>query len=200
MAKVTGPLLSMDARGKIGNTLVFMGWKGIKTVRQFVVPANPNTASQQAQRARMAASVATWKDLAGDDRTAWGAWSGYEPKPMSGFNAFTKAASKNLVELATSHVAKSVTGTGATASIDVECVASLLTDQSAVEAATTLRVDYGTSVRDLGQTATLVWNAGTSVYEVTLPTLTAGVQYYFRISDTAQPYKISGLFSAIPTA
>lgn len=46
MAIVTGPLMSLDARGKLGSALVFMGWKGIKTVRQWLKPANPQTADQ----------------------------------------------------------------------------------------------------------------------------------------------------------
>ena len=46
MAKVTGPLYSMSASGKIANAMVFFGWKGIACVRQWVVPANPQSASQ----------------------------------------------------------------------------------------------------------------------------------------------------------
>lgn len=46
MAKVTGPLHSDDARGKLASALVFMGWKGIKTVRAFVIPANPKDPDQ----------------------------------------------------------------------------------------------------------------------------------------------------------
>ncbi len=46
MAKVTGPLMSLDARGKLGKCLVFLGWKGIKTVRQWLKPANPKSADQ----------------------------------------------------------------------------------------------------------------------------------------------------------
>ena len=46
MAKVTGPLFSLDARGKLGSALVFIGWKGIKSVRQWLKPANPQSASQ----------------------------------------------------------------------------------------------------------------------------------------------------------
>jgi len=41
MAKVKGPLFSLDARGKIADTLVYMGWKGLKTVRQYVNPFKP---------------------------------------------------------------------------------------------------------------------------------------------------------------
>lgn len=46
MAKLTGPLFSLDARGKLGSALVFIGWKGIKTVRQWLKPANPQSADQ----------------------------------------------------------------------------------------------------------------------------------------------------------
>ena len=46
MAKLTGPLFSLDARGKLGSALVFIGWKGIKTVRQWLKPANPKSADQ----------------------------------------------------------------------------------------------------------------------------------------------------------
>lgn len=46
MAKVTGPLMSLDARGKVGNALVFIGWKGIKSVRQWLKPANPQSTGQ----------------------------------------------------------------------------------------------------------------------------------------------------------
>lgn len=46
MAKVTGPLMSMDASGKFGDALVFGKWKGRNVVRQYTRPANPQTALQ----------------------------------------------------------------------------------------------------------------------------------------------------------
>ena len=46
MAKVVGPLFSLDARNKLGNALVFIGWKGIKDVRQWLKPAQPKTGKQ----------------------------------------------------------------------------------------------------------------------------------------------------------
>ena len=52
MAKVTGPLMSIDASGKFGGTIVFSKWKGRNVVRQLVVPANPNSAGQEAARNR----------------------------------------------------------------------------------------------------------------------------------------------------
>jgi len=53
MAKVTGPLYSMSASGKLANAMVFFGWKGINVVRQWVVPSNPKSALQGDQRVIM---------------------------------------------------------------------------------------------------------------------------------------------------
>jgi len=46
MAKVTGPLYSMTASGKIADAMVFFSWKGVSVVRQWLVPANPQSAGQ----------------------------------------------------------------------------------------------------------------------------------------------------------
>ncbi len=46
MAKVTGPLMSMSASGKLGNAIVFFPWKGLHVVREWLKPANPKTGTQ----------------------------------------------------------------------------------------------------------------------------------------------------------
>jgi len=50
MAKVTGPLMSMSASGKLGNAIVFSIWKGAAYVRKFVIPSNPQSVGQGDQR------------------------------------------------------------------------------------------------------------------------------------------------------
>lgn len=55
MAKLTGPLLSIGARGQIGKTMVTSSWKGINYARQYTIPANPRTSAQTATR-----SVFAW--------------------------------------------------------------------------------------------------------------------------------------------
>lgn len=50
MAKVTGPLQSFSASGKIANSIVFAAWKGVNYVRQYVIPANPQSEAQGDQR------------------------------------------------------------------------------------------------------------------------------------------------------
>lgn len=49
MAKITGPLFSMEARGKFGD-VVFMQRGGKSIARKRTVPANPRSALQQAVR------------------------------------------------------------------------------------------------------------------------------------------------------
>ena len=46
MAKVTGPLFSLSASGKIGDAMVHFGWKGLNVVRGWVKPVNKHSPDQ----------------------------------------------------------------------------------------------------------------------------------------------------------
>jgi len=46
MAKVTGPLFSLTASGKIGDAMVHFGWKGLNVVRGWVKPLNTQSELQ----------------------------------------------------------------------------------------------------------------------------------------------------------
>lgn len=50
MAKVTGPLMSFEASGTLGDTITFAKWVGRPYVRRHVIPANPQTAAQEDTR------------------------------------------------------------------------------------------------------------------------------------------------------
>jgi len=54
MAKVTGPLYSMSARGKIADAMVFFPWKGVNAVREWLIPVNKMSADQGNQRTMLA--------------------------------------------------------------------------------------------------------------------------------------------------
>lgn len=70
MAKVDGPLFSLEARGKIGDAIVFFPWKGRHVVRQWLKPTNPESALQGYVRAAMKAIgkfISKIQSLSGDD-------------------------------------------------------------------------------------------------------------------------------------
>lgn len=92
MAKVTGPLFSLGARGQIAKTLVFMSWKGIADVRKYVIPANPRTTLQVAQRAKFTSCIDAWhtNGYTEADINAWNLLAGTMKIAASGFNVFVK--------------------------------------------------------------------------------------------------------------
>jgi len=63
MAKIRSGILS-QTRGKVAG-IVGSVWKGINYVREYVIPANPKTAGQQSQRAKMREAVAFIKPAVG---------------------------------------------------------------------------------------------------------------------------------------
>jgi hypothetical protein len=92
MAKVTGPLMSMTASGKLAGAIVFTVWKGIAVVRKYVTPKNPNTANQQTIRGYFSTLVTSFMTLTGADKVAWNASAA--GKPYSGYNLFMSQAMK----------------------------------------------------------------------------------------------------------
>jgi len=86
MAKLTGPLMSLGARGTIGKTLTFGSWRGIPTARQRVIPANPNTTGQQTSRNTFSTLREMWK-LAGPlTRAVWDRFA--QGRAFLGLNRF----------------------------------------------------------------------------------------------------------------
>jgi len=86
MAKVTGPLFSMTASGKLANSIVFMTWRGIADVRMYKKPTNKRTANQIITRAFFSTSVDNYQALSAADQTALRNTAA--GKPYSGFNLF----------------------------------------------------------------------------------------------------------------
>ena len=89
MAKITGPLLSLGARGQIGKSQVYAQWRGVPYARQLTTPRNPNSAEQQKTRGVFGALMQLWKLLDTDAVAPWAAW--IKGKPMTTRNAFAHA-------------------------------------------------------------------------------------------------------------
>jgi len=194
MAKVTGPLLSMDARGKIADSIVFMGWKGIQTVRKFVIPANPNTQAQQDVRAYMTNAVGRYRDasMLGPDKVAWDAYAATEAKPMSGFNSYCKTdINIQKAELAPLLLVGFELDVATPSQIDVTVNSTVGKD---------ITVYWGVKPSRLDDSDDMVDTAG--VYTYTIPTLTPGVKYYVSciMTTAANLGSRTGILNAIVTA
>lgn len=95
MAKTTGPLLSLGATGQIGKTIVASSWRGISTMRQYVIPANPRTTAQQTNRTRFAFLRELYKRLPSEPRAAFDEYA--RGRQFTGMNAFVGENNRLLV-------------------------------------------------------------------------------------------------------
>jgi hypothetical protein len=86
MGKLRSGILG-QIRGKVAG-VVGGQWKDVNYVREFVKPANPNTAAQQTQRAKFGDCVSFARPLVGP---VFNAYTDIFFKGMSGFNAFIKS-------------------------------------------------------------------------------------------------------------
>jgi len=88
MAKVTGPLLSLGAGGTIAKTQTYAKWKGRPYVRQRVIPANPQTSAQTAERNSFTWLQQAWKLSSTLLQAPWDLYA--TGQVMTGRNAWTK--------------------------------------------------------------------------------------------------------------
>ena len=98
MAKLKGPLFSLGASQQLGKTLVFFPWKGINAVREYVIPANPDTQAQKDQRDYVRKGVAmvhtaqadTMNPITSADQIAYSALAAAKGRIMTWFNQAIK--------------------------------------------------------------------------------------------------------------
>jgi len=91
MARLTGPLMSLDASGSVAGSLTFAKWKGRNYVRQLVTPANPKSAAQVAFRAMFGFLSRAWADVDSLSAGAQASWDALaESGNFSAFNAYMK--------------------------------------------------------------------------------------------------------------
>jgi len=88
MARVTGPFLSLSARGTVANTLTASFWRGISYIRERIIPANPKTSKQVAIRGVLTDGVSKWRFgmISGTDKTGWNSYA--KGQEYSGFNRY----------------------------------------------------------------------------------------------------------------
>ena len=196
MAKVRGPLMSLNARGQIAKTLVFMGWKGLKTIRTYAVPANPNSAAQQAQRGIMGNAVEAWHsvNLTGADKTAWDLFAKTLAAAQSGFNAFCRSfinltvAGKTPLELFDGKDTSEVSG-------QVDMQISTTTGKA-------VSVKWGESPGSLINTDTAAEDGETGDYKKQLTGKTPGSKIYaqFVVTTEANAGSQTGIYEFVVSA
>lgn len=82
MAKVRGPLHSMDLRGRMADGVVFGDWKGIPWMRTFVMPSQPRTQRREQIWRIIPQITRAWADLTDEERAGWEAYS-VQNKPLN---------------------------------------------------------------------------------------------------------------------
>lgn len=90
MVRVTGPFLSLDARGTLANTMTGSFWRGINYIRERIVPHNPKSTAQTAVRGVLTDGVSKWRfGLISRVHKNW--WNTYaKGLGESGFNRFMR--------------------------------------------------------------------------------------------------------------
>jgi hypothetical protein len=161
MAKVDGPLMSLEARGKIGDAIVFFPWKGKHVVRQWLKPTQPNSTLQGNVRAALYA-IGKWikkiMSVSGGDGVDSKVYSLNTAKAPAGVNWNAFAAQGFLDRLQSA-------GTFKTASL-----LALVSAYSAL--ATTVLTAFKTNATALGM-ADFAFNYGYTT------NIEAGCQLYF---------------------
>ena len=97
MATVSGPLMSLDARGQIGKALIYSNNKGRATVKSYASPAQPNTLDQRYARASIALINTIWQNISQSFCDEWTPLA--EPEGITGFNKATQTMMDELQNL-----------------------------------------------------------------------------------------------------
>jgi len=103
MAKVTMPLMSAEARGKVGG-IVYNTWRGKSTVKVKKAPAQPRTPRQLLIRAFATTCARAWAGLTQVVRDGWTAYANSHPdtdwtnspKRLTGLNFYLRCATRCL--------------------------------------------------------------------------------------------------------
>jgi hypothetical protein len=209
MAKLKAPLLSFGASGQIAKSLVYFPWKGLNAVRQHVVPANPKTALQVAQRSLVTIAVAlihtamarATHPIDEDDKSAYSLWGSTYPTPRTWFNQ----AVKKFIDCHRLAKIPVIYSDGTTTNpLHTSATMTLYLNEHVASSLAAGKIYLGTSKTALMLTMAVVVTAGVSVTSAAAPftTLAAGVKYYWQFRpDVADPCEgaLSGIYHFIAT-
>lgn len=182
MAKVTGAFGGFGTRQQIGKAYVFFIWKGINAIRTWVIPNNPNTGQQQAQRNNFKALIARWHsaNMNADDKTAWERAAGQVRfKPQSGFNRFLGVLRAIFFALGANEYVELYTLLA-----DAHAAFSCQFTASAPVGGDTFNLNYGTSPSSMPYNTTGAYAFGVWTLGPFDTGFAAGVKLYFKVNWT----------------
>lgn len=79
MAKITGPLHSVEARGRMGG-LIYNSWRGISYAKAFAGPSQPRSERQLFIRAFVTQLVRDWQSITQLQRDDWNDYAAAHPE------------------------------------------------------------------------------------------------------------------------
>ncbi|GAH26597.1 unnamed protein product [marine sediment metagenome] len=92
MAKIRGPIFSLESSGGIGKKIISQRRKKVKYAKKYSKPKNPRTEIQQENRNYITLANTEWKTggYSNLDKEAWNFYARIKDKNISGYNAFIK--------------------------------------------------------------------------------------------------------------
>lgn len=187
MAKITGPLISLGARGTIAKTATFSSWRGRGYVRTRVIPANPQTTAQTEQRGLFAWLQQTWKTAPTLMQQVWTLAA--KGQPLTDRNLFSQKNLNAIGRLATDNddIVFSDGAKGGTPPVSVSVVAAAGTITGTVTTPTppvgwTIASCIGAAIRQQNPQTGILYKVSaaedtTSPYAPAITGLTTGQVY-----------------------
>jgi len=196
MAKLKMPLMSAGASGSLAGAVVHFPWKGLNCVREYVIPANPKSDAQTAQRNKMTAAVTEYHGALYNalDMTAFARYGGTIKAAMTGFNTMVREYVKEAI---LGNVWERINGV---TTYDIGATAFTV-HLSKVSGGNAPTVRYGTRKTFMPLSATLGDLTG-DLWEKAITGLLADTLYYFYIDcgTTGTDFGRTGIYSQRTTA
>jgi len=200
MVKPKAPFFGFGASGQIGKALVFGTWKGLDVAREYVIPANPNTAAQSTQRGYMGEAVDEWHTTGADaleaaDKLAWNRYAGVLGR-MSGFNAFCRTWINERVAGGTppGHFLDCNVTDPTASAFDVDIDGAGLTTEN-------VTLHLGSSKSFFEVSTTQAASSGVATFANVATGFSSGttVYFYFDVGTPGTDYMRSGLYTVVLT-
>jgi hypothetical protein len=144
MAKITSPLLSLDASGSVAGAITFSKWKGRNYVRQLVKPSNPSTAKQVSVRSMFGFLAQQWALLTPTQQATWAGKAA--ATTVSEFNAYMSTNQNRWRSLLAPGKSNPVPSTGTVGTVNAQSVVGAIRLATIAVSLTAVNANWGLQV------------------------------------------------------